>query len=391
MNFLENKSLRSRIMVGGMLDREREDPVVDALYEAGTDTRHLEAALSRWADFSGAYGVVIFAGDNRSDARIAGIDSWGYREDAEQRYLDGYVSSDLLRIGALRAPPDRWYDATSSIDPDSKRRNPFFCEFLPWIGTRAVAGARILVDDRVLTLALHRDSGAGEFEASELAAFDGLIPHFKRFDRLRRISARLEDRVAGLEAALDRLPQAVLIVGQGERVECANAAAQCLLAANDGVCLRSGRLMFDDSGSAARLRQHVKTALRAGAAGAGDLAVPRPSGRPAYRVSVLPLAEASFYAERPGDPKVMIVIIDRDTPLGLGETRLAALFGLTPAEARLAEALGSGLTLAAVATRHRVARSTLRSQLLAVFAKTGTDRQSDLVRLLATLATAGAR
>lgn len=68
---------------------------------------------------------------------------------------------------------------------------------------------------------------------------------------------------------------------------------------------------------------------------------------------------------------------------------LEQLYGLTPAEARLAQALCQGHAPAQAAERLGIGVGTMRSQLKAIFAKTGTGRQADLVRLLSALRVAG--
>lgn len=58
------------------------------------------------------------------------------------------------------------------------------------------------------------------------------------------------------------------------------------------------------------------------------------------------------------------------------------LYGLTAAEARLACALSQGHDLSKLSAQWRVSRETLRTHLKRVLSKTGTSRQTDLVRLL---------
>ena len=62
---------------------------------------------------------------------------------------------------------------------------------------------------------------------------------------------------------------------------------------------------------------------------------------------------------------------------------LHGLFDLTPAEGNLAQQLVTGETLTSLADKLDLSQETLRSQLKSIFAKTGTHRQSMLVRLLA--------
>jgi DNA-binding NarL/FixJ family response regulator len=60
----------------------------------------------------------------------------------------------------------------------------------------------------------------------------------------------------------------------------------------------------------------------------------------------------------------------------------AQLYGLTPAEARLAFLLAAGENVKGAAEKLRLAQSTLRSQLKCIFTKTHTSRQSEILRVL---------
>jgi DNA-binding CsgD family transcriptional regulator len=64
---------------------------------------------------------------------------------------------------------------------------------------------------------------------------------------------------------------------------------------------------------------------------------------------------------------------------------LRALYGLTPAETRLAQRLAAGDELKAAAAQLGIGYGTARAQLAAIFRKTETKRQGELVRLLCTL------
>ena len=64
---------------------------------------------------------------------------------------------------------------------------------------------------------------------------------------------------------------------------------------------------------------------------------------------------------------------------------LGQLFGLSPREIALALGIMRGDTLAAYALKAGVTPNTAKSQLKQVFAKTGVQRQAELVALLARL------
>jgi len=62
--------------------------------------------------------------------------------------------------------------------------------------------------------------------------------------------------------------------------------------------------------------------------------------------------------------------------------RVAARFGLTPAESRLLDALCGGASLSQASASLGVARTTARTHLQRIFDKSGTHRQAELVGLV---------
>ena len=67
------------------------------------------------------------------------------------------------------------------------------------------------------------------------------------------------------------------------------------------------------------------------------------------------------------------------------ERLLGMTFQLTAAEARLASSLAAGEGIGAASARLAISRETVRTQLRAIFAKTGTSRQAELTALLSRL------
>jgi len=62
---------------------------------------------------------------------------------------------------------------------------------------------------------------------------------------------------------------------------------------------------------------------------------------------------------------------------------LRQLYGLTPAESKIAVELLSGTEPKRIAERHSLSIHTVRVHIARILAKTETSRQADLVRLLA--------
>jgi DNA-binding CsgD family transcriptional regulator len=85
------------------------------------------------------------------------------------------------------------------------------------------------------------------------------------------------------------------------------------------------------------------------------------------------------------DGPVLLIFADLSARPRPAVDTLRRAFGLTRREARVASEVAAGLQLREIAALHGVGMGTVRSQLKAIFVKTGTNRQPDLVALLARL------
>jgi DNA-binding CsgD family transcriptional regulator len=113
-----------------------------------------------------------------------------------------------------------------------------------------------------------------------------------------------------------------------------------------------------------------------GGAGGSLTAATRDDGRMFLLVAPLPLR----FGVPPGH--VLVAISQPGARHLAGADTLRRMFGLTAAEARLASALASGKTIPELIVAWELSENTLRSQLSAIFAKTGTAGQRGLVALI---------
>lgn len=99
-----------------------------------------------------------------------------------------------------------------------------------------------------------------------------------------------------------------------------------------------------------------------------------------------PLADRGRAVLSVDEAQVMVFLHDSAAEWVLPTDTLQQVYGLTVAETRVAQALLQHGAPAEVARALFVEESTVRSQLKALFDKTGTHRQADLVKLLMGLA-----
>jgi len=211
------------------------------------------------------------------------------------------------------------------------------------------------------------------------------VPHLSRALQLHDRIQGLEKKANVLEESLDRVPAAIVLVDSRGRVLFLNRPAAALFQQQKYVWLTPAGIQV------ARTSEHkYLTGLIRGATGTGSGTALHPGGamnisRDGYQrplhVLVSPLRTEALYLGK-AIPTAIIFITDPERKPWMPTEWLQQLYGLTPAEARLAQLLASGSSLKEASEQLKVAVSTVRSQLNSVFAKTNTNRQSELMQLL---------
>lgn len=220
--------------------------------------------------------------------------------------------------------------------------------------------------------------------SDEIALATRLAPHFKRVRALNREYLDLKARHGAMLTVFDQVPIGILFVTRDARIVARNKRAKKILDTCAGLCEVNGCVSARKPVDAERLRQLIDAADIT--AGRGDglftltLAV---EASAVQSVLVVPYAVGFGTHDARAVSTVLLIASPQDCP-DISEDALAALFGLTKKEARLAKQVASGKTLASCEKAFYVARDTLKSQLQSIFRKTGVTRQIELVRLILT-------
>jgi DNA-binding CsgD family transcriptional regulator len=214
-----------------------------------------------------------------------------------------------------------------------------------------------------------------------------LSPHIARSGSLRNRLRRLHARHAIQQTEHAHLPFGMVWVDAGLNVVAQNDRASALLESGTGICVKDRRLSAWVAADMERLNLALGNALRAQDRQIELLALRRRDQPVPLLASVIPVMAsprgvAALAASGGFTGRFALVMLQNpgESPIGLAHLQL--VYGFTNAERRLAEALLANDTLDSYAARTEVTRSTLRSHLARLFKKTGTKRQSELVRLL---------
>lgn len=368
---------------------ERAHKLIDRIYAAALEPDVWHEVVAEVSAIFG--GSPVMLGFLLPDESTIGANfSVGLREEYLDSYFEHLLKDTPWSTRFMQPFMDRFgcmSEVLSHVRLDETR---LYTDWMKPQGLAAVWPAgHTLVDasgDPVGGFTIFRAVGGEAFTDDEFVQVDPFVPHFRRalHTHLELRSAQRER--GALAEALDLFPTGLLLLDARRRVVLQNRGAERILEIEDGLRLDRYGPTADDARENATLQSLVADALEArqqDSVTTGYLAVTRPSGKKSFAIMVAPLATGG---QKTVVQNAAIAIIIADPDAGrLGDPEvLHALYAFTHSEAELVRLLAQGYTLEEAAERRGVSMNTARSHLKHAFAKTGTSRQGELVRLMIT-------
>ena len=359
-------------------------------YAAATDPAQWSAFLDAVARAAQASRPILFLHPvDPSDAGHRSIVcARGYDEGVLEDYRQYYAARNIwLAQGRRLLRPGVARTSEMMCRREVLLASEFYNDFLrPNAVSHALAATLAVEEGVALNLSVFREPGDPQFSDEDLQFLQALLPHLEQAAAIRRRTEGLETRARWCEAALDRLSGAVVLVDRRGKVLFANESARRLLGSRDGLAIEREQLLAATPSLTAELRRLIARATGAGADGdprsGGAMAVPRRGNPRPLDVVVAPLASSPPSMEARAAAALFLGDPSESPPSAHLGPALRCLYGLTPAEARVAELLVRGMSPHEIASACGTSLETVRTQVKQVLSKTDTRRQSQLVALL---------
>ena len=360
--------------------------LVGHIYDAAGNAELWPTFLERFADAVESASTQIFLYDvERHGGNLAAA----ARLDPEhrRRYNEYFIRVDCFGIHGQKLITSGNVATGQMMCPDSILENSeFYNDFLRRMDSFHQLGGFIYKHESVASvISTLRPKRAGPFDDGDVQLLRTLMPHLQRAIQLHQRIAGLEAKADSAAEALDRIPLGFLVIDGAGKVLLSNRRAQDILKSNDGLTLSRNGLVACRPQETNRLRGLIQGASTGGSGmglgSGGIMTIPRPSLRRPFQILVTPLRSRAsvLWPER---ASAALFLTDPESQVEPSDKMLGRLFGLTPAEARLAGSLMQGTSLEQSAEEFHLSRNTVRSQLRSVFDKTATKRQGELIRLL---------
>jgi len=383
-------------------ERDQALTVIGRIYDAALNPLAWTETVRAVVDFIGGSKGLLFT--SLTTPKQGGF-AFPYRVSASmlQQWQDKYIDDDLWSKSALRK--GMYVEGVSALGTDFVTEEEFresrvYRELAQYEGigqlcTGVVFGPESR-DVPPAVCSVFRSLSEERFGDRERDRMGMLVPHLSR---ALGVMFRLRDaqfKTAASLAALDRLASGVVLLGSRSQVAFINYAAQRILSASDGLAVRNASFAGGTRYLVAE-QPAARSAIEAALADCLDesalrvphfsrgVTVPRSSRQGALVLQFAPLPATNEFGVGAEQARAIVFITAPDDAIAIEPSKLAAIYGLTPAETRLALQVCRGETLANAARRSGIALSTARSQLRSIFAKTHVSRQAELVRLLLSL------
>ena len=268
-----------------------------------------------------------------------------------------------------------------AMDP-AKARHPFYGEFFHKFELGSYMACLVERQPHYeVYFSMQRSLAQGNFSGDDAQRLDWVVPHMRSAIAIRDRTLALSTMTTLATRLIERLAFAVAVYSPDRRLLLANTAGERWARRLDPLgkttewqLSRSFMEMLHGACDPAK----PQAAMAARATG--------PNGSQA-EVLVLPLPASHAFASTWQTPAALVVVHEAGAPSVLLDSVMRNLYGLTPAETRLVARLATGEGLPEASRQMRIRHETARTQLKAIFLKTGCTSQAQLTHLLTRLAT----
>lgn len=364
-----------------MAQWELESQATNLILQCGLGSASWNEALHEVRSFTGSAGISMELYDAHS-LTSQSFGATGVDESWVAEYLENYADANPRISAGKDLPVGGIISDYDFIDEKTLATDPFYSWLERTSGYRYFLGACVERDNGLMaTLTLHRSRKQGHAGQEDLRTISRLSAVLRTAIGLSRTFPMTTDL-----QALETSARALILVNSAGSVVFINTEAERQAGLNDAYSLEAGGFRVLRRRDAEKLATITRSIVSGNALSAA-FRLSRRSGQPDYIgfLSTLPIADDLLAPMR---PRLAIAIIDPTFKDPISAEALIDIFGLTPAEARVAAAIAGGLTLTGASVRLRISIATARVHLSRIYKKTQCEGAADLSGLLARLTAA---
>lgn len=362
--------------------------LVGQIYDTVSEPERWESFLDNLAGALGAHAARMRMLDTTNDKGYKLIAGAGHDNAFDEQYTEHFVKVDPWNPILAKVAPGIVADSSELCTvkefTNSEMYNDFWRQYEVFYGL----GVNLIkTDTSIARIGIHRPRSQGTYTDQEKRLLQDLAPHLLRAFKLGGHLQSMQSQLEGMQEALYRSSSPLVLIDEYGQVAFTNQCAEALLSNESGLSVQNSRLTAmheaEQSNLQRLLQSAVATGARRGTGSGGAMRLTSLNGKQRYNLLITPYPDRSV-SHLSINQRICAAVFIHDTQQSgkLPADTLKTLYGLTRSEIRLAEGVVAGLTPAEAAHKYGVSINTTRTQLRSLFAKTNTQRQADLLRLL---------
>jgi len=368
-------------------EAELVSALIGAIYDASLEPELWPSVLSKAAQYTPGMSASLFAKDVHSKNLELYYDSGGIDPHYMQLYKDKYSQLDPLTTMQYFAELGKLMSVADFVPYHEFTETRVFREWGRPQGVVDYIGATIEKAGTSVTMfGVLRHERHGLVDDAARRRIHLITPHIRRAVAIGRAFDLKSSQAQTFLTVFDSLSACLFLIDSGCRIVHANAAGYDMLAAENVLRAVSGRIEPYEAKTAQDFREMFDAAGKGDAAlGMRGIAFPMPArDGEKYVAHLLPLTSGARGRTGSSFGAAAILFVQKASPAtpAIPEV-LSKTYRLTSTELRVLLAIAEVGRVSAVAETFGVSETTIKFHLKNLFNKTGTRRQTDLVRLLA--------
>ncbi|MGD9590114.1 MAG: helix-turn-helix transcriptional regulator [Pyrinomonadaceae bacterium] len=304
-----------------------------------------------------------------------------------ERLNEVYYSQVPFREELENLAPGELFDRRLRFPDEIYLNSGIYVDFFSRYAIPQFIHQKIYDDDRFsLAIGLNWPKERADLDSEAHAMMEEVFPHLRRAMDLYLNQLRNGSENGLLKRAIAEIDPGVLILNKSGKVLFENERAERLLAEKAGIARdRGGELAMRSPARSRKLKSRIgriasadpddqaaasETFILTGSDGLASLEVKLTRIEPGHVLGI-------------GDDACVMMTVRPLLNVGTPPVKdLRRLYGLTPAEERLARMIADGHSVQEACAMLNISANTARTHLKRIFSKTDTHRQSSLVKLI---------
>jgi DNA-binding CsgD family transcriptional regulator len=360
--------------------------LIGDVYDAALDPSRWTDTLDRVRMFVVGSAASVYAKD-AANQQGGTLYDCGIDPQYKMSYFDRYIRLDPSTIAMFCAKVGEPLSTNDLMPYDEFLATRFYKE---WVRPQGLVDAlNVILDKSATSIALFgvfRHERDGLVDDAMRGRMQLLVPHVRRAVLIGKVVDFKTAEAATFADTLDGLAAGMFLLDANSRIVHTNASGLAML--DRGTPLRqvAGKLGAADPAAEQALREALAAAANGDMAlGAKGIAIPLPSQKDSpYVAHLLPLTAGARRKANIAYSAVAAIFVHKAALSAPSPPEtIAKLYKLTPSELRVLLAVAEIGGVASVAEALGISQATVKTHLQHLFEKTGTRRQIDLAKLVA--------